>query len=216
MLIFEYGQLIMELLAGILLGAITSYWVLSFFNRKKGVHKVEKQSVVLIEKIKSVCKLISVEGDFAEIYHFEDTKNHFLNLITSKKKAILLIKAKAHIGFDLSQIKLDANNDTKEIVLTHFPEPKILSVETDVKYYDKKDGIFNKFQAADLTDLQKESKSFIVAKIPESGLLNSAKKEALDTILMIEQMLETSGWKLNYSQLVLPNGELRELNQKNE
>ncbi|UMB60033.1 DUF4230 domain-containing protein [Lutibacter sp. A80] len=203
----------MELLTGILLGAIASYWGFSFFNRKKGVNQVEKQSVVLIEKIKSVCKLISVEGDFAEIYHFEDTKNRFLNLFTSRKKAVLLINAKAHIGFDLSQIKLDANNDSKEIVLTHFPEPKILSVETDVKYYDKKDGIFNKFDASDLTDLQKEAKQFIVAKIPETGLLNSAKKEALDTILMIEKMLETSGWKLNYSQLVLPNGELKELNK---
>jgi hypothetical protein len=192
----------MELLAGILLGAITSYWGLSFFNRKKGEHKVEKQSVVLIEKIKSVCKLISVEGDFAEIYHFENTKNHFLNIFTSKKKAILLINAKAHIGYDLSQIRLDANNETKEIVLTHFPEPKVLSVETDVKYYDKKDGLFNKFEAADLTVLQKEAKSFIVDKIPESGLLSSAKKEALDTILMIEQMLEIQGWKLNYSSLI--------------
>ncbi len=202
----------MELLAGILLGAIASYWGLSFFNRKKGVHQIEKQSIVLIEKIKSVCKLISVEGDFAEIYHFEDTKNHFLNLITSKKKAILLINAKAHIGFDLSQIKLDANSNTREIVLTHFPEPKILSVETDVKYYDKKDALFNKFEASDLTELQLEAKSFIVAKIPESGLFNSAKKEALDTILMIEQMLETQNWKLDYSQLVLPTQRDKKIN----
>ena len=193
----------MELLAGILLGAMASYWGLSFFNRKRGAHRTEVQSVVLIEKIKSVCKLISVEGDFAEIYHFEDSKSRFLNLITSKKKAILLINAKAHIGFDLSQIKLDANNESKEIIVTHFPGPKILSVETDVKYYDKQDALFNKFEAADLTSLQKEAKLFIVAKIPESGLLNSAQKEALDTILMIEQMLEIQGWKLNYTQLIL-------------
>ena len=156
--------------------------------------------------------MISVEGDFAEIYHYEDSKNHFLNLFTSKKKAILLINAKAHVGFDLSQIELHANNEKKEIVLTHFPEPKILSVETEVRYYDKKDALFNKFDAADLTDLIKESKSFIIAKIPESGLLSNAKNEALDTILMIEKMLETSGWKLNYSQLVLPPASKKQLN----
>ena len=76
-----------------------------------------------------------------------------------------------------------------------------------MKYYDKVDGLFNKFDAADLTGLNKEAKTFIVEKIPESGLIDSAKKEALDTILMIEQLLETSGWKLNYSQLVLPKVE---------
>lgn len=194
----------MELFLGTLLGAMLSYWGMNFFYRKKGVQQTEKQSVVLIEKIKSVCKLISVEGDFAEIYHYENTKNHFLNLITSKKKAILLINAKAHVGFDLSKIVMEANNDKKEIILTHFPEPTVLTVETDVKYYDKVDGLFNKFDATDLTLLNKEAKAFIVDKIPESGLLTSAKKEALDTILMIEQLLETSGWKLNYSQLVLP------------
>jgi len=202
----------MELLLGTLFGIFLSYFGFSFFYKKKDYEKTEKQSVVLIEKIKSVCKLISVEGDFAEIYHYENTKNRFLNIISSKKKAILLINAKVHVGFDLSQIQLESNKDKKEIILTHFPEPKVLTVETEVKYYDKVDGFFNKFNATDLTELNKESKKFIIEKIPESGLLNSAKKEALDTILMIEKLLETSGWKLNYSQMVLPNSETNKLN----
>lgn len=195
----------MDIFLGIVVGAFIGYWIFSILYRKKGVQHTEKQSVVLIEKIKSVCKLISVEGDFAEIYHYENEKNSLLNLISSKKKAILLINAKVHVGFDLSQIKLEANTEKKEIVLTHFPPPKILSVETDLKYYDKKEGFFNKFKAEDLTQLQTESKSFIVDKIPESGLINSAEKEALDTILMIEKLLETSGWTFNYASITLPN-----------
>ncbi|WP_456420814.1 DUF4230 domain-containing protein [Lutibacter sp.] len=201
----------MELLLGIVLGALLSYWGISFFNKKNSLQKIETQSIILIEKIKSVCKLITVEGDFAEIYHYENTKNHFLNIITSKKKAILLINAKVHIGFDLSQIKLEADNKNLEIILTHFPKPKVLTVETDVRYYDKKEDIFNKFNADDLTELNKQSKAFIVDKIPESGLLNTANKEALDTILMIEKLLETSGWKLNYSQLTIPTTESEKL-----
>ncbi|WP_372745262.1 DUF4230 domain-containing protein [Lutibacter sp.] len=195
----------MDLLFGILLGVSLTYLGVSFFNKKNDVQKIEKQSVVLLEKIKSVCKLISVEGDFAEIYHYVDTKNHFLKLISSKKKAILLINAKVHIGYDLTQIKLKANTENKEIILTHFPEPIVLTIETDVRYYDKVDGLFNKFNATDLTALNSDAKNFIIEKIPASGLIDSAKKEALDTILMIEQLLETSGWKFNYSQLEFPN-----------
>ena len=51
----------MELFIGIILGAILSFWGMSFFNQRKGVQKIERQSIILIEKIKSVCKLISVE-----------------------------------------------------------------------------------------------------------------------------------------------------------
>ena len=203
----------MELFTGILLGTLLTYWGISFYNKQKGVHQVEKQSVILLEKIKSVCKLITVEGDFAEIYHYEDTKNKFLNLITSKKQAILLIDAKAHVGFDLAQITLEANNKTQEIKLTHFPEPKVLSVETEVKYYDKKDGFFNKFAADDLTTLNQGAKQFIIEKIPESGLLDTAKKEALDTILMMEKLIEASGWKLNYSQLIINQNESKKIAQ---
>lgn len=203
----------MEIFLGIIVGAILMYWGISFFNKKSGVKKIEHQSVVLIEKIKSVCKLISVEGDFAEIYHYQDTKNQFFGFLTGKKRAILLVNAKAHVGFDLSKIKMNANTSKKEIVLTYFPEPQVLTVETDVRYYDKSEGFFNKFNAEDLTELNKEAKKFIVEKIPESGLLNSAKKEALDTILMIEKMIEGSGWKLNYSQLVLSETETKKLNE---
>ena len=107
----------MDLLVGILLGVTLTYVGFTFFYKKNNEQKTEKQSVVLMEKIKSVCKLISVEGDFAEIYHFENTKYHFLNIITSKKKAILLINAKAHIGYDLSQIKLEADNSTIHLIV---------------------------------------------------------------------------------------------------
>jgi hypothetical protein len=194
----------MEIGIGIIIGIVLTYLTGYFFKRKKSIHEIEKQSVVLIEKVKSVCKLISVEADFAEIYHYENTKSHLLKMVSTKKKAIILINAKAHVGFDLRQIQLEADTANREIVLTHFPQPKILSVDTDVRYYDKRDNLFNRFDAADLTDLIKESKDYIISKIPESGLLDSARKEALDTLQIIEKLLETSGWYLNYTQLRLP------------
>ena len=201
----------MEALLGLILGVVGTLWGMSYFNRKRGVQQIEKQSVVLLEKIKSVCKLITVEGDFAEIYHYEDTKNRLMNIVSSKKKAILLINATAHVGVDLSRVKLEANSQRKEIILTQFPDPTVLSVETSVKYYDKRDGLFNKFDAADLTVLHEEAKKFIIEKIPESGLMLTAEKEAFDTIKIIAHLLEMSGWKLNYSQMNLTDGSPKKL-----
>ena len=148
-----------------------------------------------------MCKFITVEGDFAEIYHYEDVKERFLKLISSKKKALVVINAKAYVGYDLSKIKLKADNYKKKIILEHFPQPETLSIETNLNYYDKSDGLFNKFEATDLTDLHNEAKQHIQDKIPQSGLIQVAQKEALETILLMETIVETIGWKLDYSAL---------------
>ena len=179
----------------IIISVLVTLGIVTLVKQSLGQKKTNEQSIILLDKIKRVCKFITVEGDFAEIYHYEDVKEKFLKLISSKKKALVVINAKAHVGFDLSKLKMDANATTKKVVLTHFPQPEVLSIETNINYYDKKDGMFNKFEASDLTELQKEAKSFIVAKIPETGLLSSAKKEALDTILMIEKMLDEARLK---------------------
>jgi len=197
----------MDILFGIIFGAFLSYFVMEFYKRKKTKSVTEKQSIVLLEKIKNVCKLVTVEGEFSEVYHYENTKERFMSLITSKKKAILLVNAKAQVGYNLSKIKLHANSNSKTVYITDFPQAEILAIETDLKYYDKTDGLFNKFQADDLTALNKEAKQFIVDKIPESGLIETANKELLEAIDIITNIVETIGWKVDHSTLTIEKNE---------
>ncbi len=175
--------------------------LVTIYRQWKNKQTTNAQSILLLDKIKRVCKFITVEGDFAEIYHYEDVKEKFLKLITSRKKALVIINAKAHVGFDLSKLKLQSNAKTKRVLLTHFPQPEVLSIETTINYYDKQDGMFNKFEASDLTELNSKAKVHIQEKIPESGLYNVAKLEALEAIQLIESMVQTIGWSLDYSAL---------------
>jgi len=204
----------MDIIFGIIFGAFLSYFIMVFFKKRTRKSITERQSVVLLEKIKNVCKLVTVEGDFSEVYHYENTKERFLNLITSKKKAILLINAKAQIGYNLSKLKLQANSDSKTIFITDFPQAEILTIETDLKYYDKTEGLFNKFEAEDLTTLNKEAKQFIIDKIPESGLIETANKELLEAIDIITNIVETIGWKVDHSTLNINTQKQLELKNK--
>ena len=192
---------ILEIFLGLILGAILMYWMFSMFRKKKSKELTEHQSTVLLEKIRSVCKLISVEGDFAEIYKYENTKERFLSLVSSKKKALIVINAKALIGYDLQKILMHADNDKKKIILTNFPEPEVISIEPELEFYDIQNGLFNTFTPNDLTSLNKEARKHIMEKIPESGLMETAKREALEAVLLIEKIVETIGWKLDYSAL---------------
>lgn len=201
----------MESLLGLLLGAILTYFGLNYLKLQKKNEVTSAQSDILMEKMRKVWKLITIEGDFAEIYHYENTKERFLSMISSKKKAILLINAKAHVGFDLSKIKMEAINEKKVVKLTKFPNPEVLSLETDLKYYDKKEGLFNKFDSSDLTELNAKAKDFVMSKIPDSGLLETAKNEALEAVLMMQSIVETIGWTLDYQDLLLPNVQKKNL-----
>lgn len=166
----------------------------SFFKEKS-----KEQSVVLLDKIKNVSKLITVEGNFNEIMHFSDVKNSLLNMISSKKKAIVLANAKVSIGFNMKKVQFQANSDNRTIKILRFPEPEVLSIETDIEFYDVKNGLFNKFDASELTELNKKIKQNIADKIPESNLLLSAQNKAMETLHIIEEMVDTFGWKLDYN-----------------
>lgn len=189
---------------GLAIGAILSYFIYSWVFAKSKKPDAQAQSVVLMERIRTVCKFITVEGDFAEIYHYESLKNKWMNLLLGSKKAIVLIDAKAHIGFDLTKIKMEADDKKKVITLFDFPEPELLSVETDFKYYDKKEGWANPFTSEDLTEINREAKQHIRDKIPHSGLYAEAKKQALETVQLMQKLVETIGWKLDYTALKIP------------
>ena len=195
----------MELLfLGLIVGVVFTYFVFSRYVTVRKKEKINNQSVVLMENIRSVSKLITVEADFAEIYHYEADKYKWLQLLIGKKKALLLIDAKAHVGFDLTKIKLESDTNKKVIKITNFPKPELLSVETDFRYYDKKEGWLNPMTSSDLTAINKEAKQHIVDKIPNCGVLDEASAKALETVQLMEKLAETINWKLDYSSLEIP------------
>ena len=82
----------------------------------------------------------------------------------------------------------------------------MISIEPELEFYDIKNGFFNSFTPEDLTSLNKEAKKHIEEKIPESGLMETAKREALEAVLLIEKIVETIGWKLDYTALEIKDG----------
>jgi len=174
-----------------------------FYYRNQSEKQLKSQSVLLLEKIKQVCKLITVEGEFSEIFTHRDEKNLFFKLFQTEKKALLIVKAKVMIGFDLTKINIEINTQKKQVTLSQFPNPEILSIDNDLEYYDIQKGIINKFSENDLTNLNKKSKDFIREKIASSHLILIAKNQANDTVSLIRQLIESVGWELVSGEIAL-------------
>jgi hypothetical protein len=200
------------LVIGIVVGAILAYFITNKWFKNKSASKTEVQASVLLDKIKTVCKLVVVEGEFAEIYNHKQNKDYLFGLFSSSKKALVIVNAKVHVGFDLKKILLSADTNKKTIILKQFPEPEVISFENNFKFYDIEDGIFNKFKPEELSQINEDSKQFILEKIPNSSLMETAKKEAMQSIFIMENIVQTIGWKLDYSTLKIESKDINLLN----
>ena len=98
----------------------------------------------------------------------------------------------------------------RTITLTNFPTVSC-TVETDFKYYDKKEGWANPFTASDLTEINREAKQHIIDKIPSSGLLSEASMQALETIKLMEKLVETINWKLDFTALEVNDASVKKI-----
>ncbi|WP_321346022.1 DUF4230 domain-containing protein [uncultured Draconibacterium sp.] len=180
---------------GLIIGLAAGITGTLYYYKNRTEKQLHDQSVILLDKIKQVCKLITVEGEFSELYTHRDEKQLFFKLFQTEKKALLIVKAKVMIGFDLTKINFDLNPQKKLVHLSRFPEPEILSIDSDLEYYDIQKGIINKINATDLTNMNKRSKEFIREKVEQSHLVQIAKNQANDTIGIVQQLIESVGWE---------------------
>jgi len=162
----------------------------NLFKRK---NKNELESHVLLNRIEKVFKLVLAEGFFSEIVDFKNIDKKLFGLISSTKKSLIIVDAKVLVGFDFKKVKLEIDERTQKITFTHLPEPEVLSMETDFKFYDINDGILNKFKSDDYTEILKVGKDHIKTKVQNSELMDASKAQLE---ILIEQIAGEGGYKL--------------------
>ena len=167
--------------------------------------KVKEQSQVLLEKIKKVYKVVTVEGHFSEVYDYEDYWGY--DFSPFRKKALVRVKAKVLAGYDLDQLSIEAFPEEKKIIISELSKPSILSIEHDLDYYDLTAGTFNAFTKEDYNKINAKAKQYIVEKAAESDLLKSAEQQGNQALEMIQFMVQNAGWTVEYKdqeRLVIP------------
>ncbi len=183
------------LLLGILAAFYMGYQLKNWFTIKTEKQVTENASV-LVEKIKQATKLITVEGTFSEIYDYQDYYGYDLSIF--RKKALIRVKAKVSVGYDLEKIKITSSSERKTITISEVPPPELLSIEHDLDYYDIQEGMFNPFTKEDYNKLNTNAKGFIRQKAQESQLFDQASLQKNNLFEMIRLMVESAGWRLPF------------------
>lgn len=174
---------------------VIGYFASSYLNMGSKV-TTEESSTVLLEKIKTVSKLVTIEGYFSEVWQTKKKVSYWG--FSSESKAIIKVKGKVSVGYDLEKMKIESFPEEKVIRISNLPKPKIISVDHDLEYFSLEDGYFVSFTTKDMSNFNKAAKDTLVAAAGRSRLFDAATEKGNDVIKLIELIAKDAGWTVEY------------------
>lgn len=192
------GNVTGVLLFGLLTGGTIAFLILKLRNTRKTRAAIQTGSHTVVESIKKVFKIVVTEGQLNEIYNYENTKK-ILHFIPSTKKALVIVRAKVLIGYDANKCCWEIDEEHREIRLTEFPKPELLSMDTDFNYYYFEDDLFNFIGRKDLQQIQELAKEQVKKAALQSGLMKIAADQMK---LLLSEVVTVNNWKLGNSELI--------------
>jgi hypothetical protein len=172
------------------------FWVGKQLYEQKQALVAEQQAQTLLERIETVAKLITVEGYFSEVYSYKDYWKY--DWPGFQKKALLRVKAKVSVGYDLTKMTITVETDRKRLLVSQLPDPEILSIDHDIDYYDISEGVFNSFSEADYSLMSSNAKKIIREQALKSDLMLNAAAQGTDMLDIIRDMVESAGWRMEF------------------
>ena len=158
---------------------------------------------VVMEEIKNISELASVEYrytnvgtlDSARVFTFmKEWKVPF-----SKKAAIVTMDGTIKAGIDLSQVKIESN-ENKKLITVRMPESRILSNELDensFKVYQEEESVWNQITLVDSKELRDQIKKQAEKNAIDNKLLDQASEKAEQLVQSI--IFATPGIKETYT-----------------
>jgi hypothetical protein len=189
------------LFIGLLIGAVLMFLISRLISSSSKT-VVKEESHTVVESMRKVFKVVFAEGHFNELYNFEETKKLF-GFIPSTKRALVIIQAKVLVGYDFEKCVWELDEEAQKVKLVSFPEPEIISIEPDYKYYNFDENIFNLLGREDLTRIQANGKKQVELAAINSHLPKIA-AEQMRTLLT--EVVQSRNWQLENSYKITMGG----------
>ena len=200
-----------NILLGIVIAFVIVFGLRYCENKKENREILEANTALIQKELKNVGKLIVTEGGYAQVFTYNDSKGLMYGLFDARKKALIVVNAKATIAYDLSEVKTDIDETTKTVTITNIPEPE-LSINPNIQYYDVTQDYLNQFTASDYNKIKSRVEKSLKKKIEASELRTNAENRLISELQKIYILTNSMGWTLKYNSTVVENeAELQKL-----
>ena len=167
------------------------------FRTDNGKPKITNETIGV--QVKELKELATIQYKYKEIASREDWNTLFnIKLPFTKSSFIVSYTGILKLGIDLSETKVDVDENSKTIKVT-LPESKVLSNELDLKslkVYDEKNSIFNPVKVKEYSEFIQSGKENAEKDARESGVFEQSKEVAKKII--IDLLNTTKEIKENY------------------
>lgn len=148
---------------------------------------------ILMERVKKVAKLVTVEGEFSNIHQYNDS--YWSDISFFRKKALIKVKARVSMGYDLKKATFEVDGTNKVLRVRNLPDPEVLSIDHNLQYYDIQEGAFNSFTEEELSSIGAVAKRKLRQEALNGPLMQQAREEGLESLEIIQLLVEQAGWR---------------------
>lgn len=180
----------------IIVGLIIGVLCMLLYNQytKSSIQNTEIQgSQIIQEQLKNVSKLVVTEGYFSDIITYTDVKSLYVDLFSAEKKAVVLVKAKATISYDLKQLNFEVDEVNRIISVSNIPEPE-LNTYPKLTYYDVQQDYLNPFKAKDYNRISVLVNERLQKQIEASTFKKNAQNRLLSELHGLFSTTPLNGW----------------------
>lgn len=175
-------------------------WMFQLYKSYQERSEYLKQSTALIQKqVNNVSKLVVTEGHFSQVFNYEQSEKIFANLLTTKKRALVVVNAEVSVAYDLSKVTFEVDQENRTLYITKVPEAEV-KISPDIEYYNTSGDYLNPFDAQDINKIKREVTAEIAKKVDESGLKENAQNRLLTEMSKFYVLTNSLGWTLVYNQ----------------
>lgn len=141
---------------------------------------------LVVERMRTVAKLVSSEATVRDVVVFENT------FYGSTKRTLVVVTARLLAGINLEPNPTVRIDDRTKRIAIELPPAELLGVEVlNLKTYDEHAGLWNPFTPADRDSIQRQVRAQLIKAGNETALLDHANKSAAE---LLRTMLAQDGY----------------------
>lgn len=144
------------------------------------------------EKVSRIVELSTIKYNYTDVLSYKDSKQvSGLNIPLTEKSFIVQYSGYLKAGIDMKSIEVHLEDkDTIHITMDKARVLENVIEEEKVKFFDERDGIFNKLNFKDLYEVLIGEKENMKADAIEKGLLTEAEDNAEEILLSLLEAME--------------------------